>query len=117
MTDLRIYYTDGDTQIIATDDSWKSFAGNSAFPYTGDVHDAEAISWVGFKYPFENVKAENYPSGFQEINFNDSKWQYSNIKPPLKNLVGYPAENLKKEIVTPVSVKKLQMVNFYLIMD
>ncbi|HFQ2065621.1 TPA: family 78 glycoside hydrolase catalytic domain [Klebsiella quasipneumoniae] len=114
MAELRIYYTDGDVQVIATDESWKSLAGNSAFPYAGDVHDAEAISWVGFKYPIENIKASNYPSGFQEINFDDSKWQSSAIKAPFNKLIGYPAENLKKEIVAPVSVTKTANGQFLL---
>lgn len=106
MAELRIYYADGETQIISTDDSWKSLAANAAFPYAGDVHDPEATSWVGFKYPFENIQANNYPSGFQSVGYNDSKWQSAITKPLLKNLVGYPAENLTKEIVKPVSVKK-----------
>ncbi|UHM93466.1 family 78 glycoside hydrolase catalytic domain [Rahnella victoriana] len=106
MAELRIDYADGDVQIIATDSSWKSLAGNKAFPYAGDVHDPEAISWVGFRYPHENINVKEYPSGFQNIHFDDAKWQPVVIKPDLKNLVGYPAENLTKRNISPVSIKK-----------
>jgi len=106
MAELRIDYTDGDVQIIATDESWKSLAGNAVFPYSGDVHDPEAISWVGFRYPHENIDANKYPSGFQSIGFDDSKWQSVATKPALKGLVGYPAENLTQRNVTPVTIKK-----------
>ncbi|HDL6884906.1 TPA: family 78 glycoside hydrolase catalytic domain [Yersinia enterocolitica] len=114
MAELRIDYTDGDVQIIATDESWKSLAGNDAFPYAGDVHDSEATSWVGFRYPHENIDAKNYPSGFQNISFNDSEWQPVAIKPALKDLIGYPAENLIRRNITPVIIKKTANGQFIL---
>ncbi|WP_159868328.1 MULTISPECIES: family 78 glycoside hydrolase catalytic domain [unclassified Raoultella] len=114
MAELRIYYTDGDVQIIATDESWKSLAGNAVFPYSGDMHDPEATSWVGFRYPYENIDANKYPSGFQNIGFDDSKWQSVMTKPALESLVGYPAENLAKKIVSPATVKKTANGQFLL---
>ncbi|RRO02815.1 family 78 glycoside hydrolase catalytic domain [Pectobacterium aquaticum] len=114
LAELRIHYQDGDSQIIMTDESWKVTDGTSTFPYVGDVHAAGALSWVGFRYPHENIIAQNYPTGFDSAGFDDQSWNKPRTLPPIDNLTGYPAENLTQVEVKPRNVTQLGKGHFLL---
>jgi len=114
MAELRIHYQDGEVQTIATDERWKVLDGTAAFPYAGDVHAQEAVSWVGFRYPHENIVAKNYPAGFDVTGFDDTTWSAPRVQSPIDNLTGYPAENLTQIEVKPRKVTSLGKGHFLL---
>lgn len=112
MSELRITYKDGTSQVIKTDDTWKVMDGREAFPYLGDSHHEWAISWVGFRYPSENIVAKNYPFGFDSTKFDDSKWTKPTVADSIKNLTGYPASNLEEINVNPMKVTEISKGTF-----
>jgi alpha-L-rhamnosidase len=114
MSQLKVIYEDGTTEIIATDDSWKVLDASNAFPYQGDVHQDMAKFWVGFRYPNENINANYLPVGFDDVKFDDSSWESSATQQPIAHLSGYPASNLEQIDIQPVSVKKLGKGSFIL---
>ncbi|SHM94987.1 family 78 glycoside hydrolase catalytic domain [Chitinophaga sp. CF418] len=94
LLDLVIKYTDGTSETIATDDSWKCSTGPSQFNclYTGEIYDAR-----------QEVPGWNQPS------FNDAAWARA-----LKT--SSPGGTLHEQVmpsikvirhIKPVSVKKL----------
>lgn len=103
MAELRIIYKDGTKENVKTDNTWKVLDGSKAFPNEGDVHPASA-SWVGFKYPNENIQSAQYPGGFDGQGFDDSNWTSAAVTKEIKNLEGYPAPNLTEVDVPPIKV-------------
>jgi len=94
LLDLVINYTDGSSETIATDDSWKCATGPSQFNclYTGEVYDAR-----------QEVK------GWNTSSFNDASWAHA-IKTVSPG--GEISEQIMPSIkiirrITPVSVKAL----------
>lgn len=94
LLDLVVKYTDGTSETIATDDSWKCSTGPSQFNclYTGEIYDAR-----------QEVPGWNTPS------FNDAGWAHA-----LKT--SSPGGQLHEQVmpsikiirhIKPVSVKKL----------
>lgn len=92
--DIRITYSDGTTEIISTDKTWKTMLGPLTFNsiYTGEHYDAR-----------KEIPDWNKPG------FNDSKWNDVIIRQaPSANITAQamaPVRNVEK--VVPVSFKKL----------
>lgn len=114
MSELKVTYVDGTTQLISTDDSWKVLDGSQVFPFKNDVHAAMAQFWCGFRYPSENIIAEKYPFGFDLPSFDDSKWKSPQIQKSIENLKGYPASNLQVTDIAPKKITKLKDGSFLL---
>lgn len=92
LCELRITYTDGTTDVIATDKTWKTNTGPYIYNniYSGDRYDARLEE-----------------TGWNAANFNDSKWkaaQLTSEPAPLLVAQQMPPIRITKEI-TPVSVK------------
>lgn len=94
LLDLVVKYTDGTSEVIATDESWKCATGPSQFNclYTGEIYDAR-----------QEVPGWNLPQ------FNDAAWAHA-IR------TSSPGGTLQEQImpsiriirrIKPVSVKKL----------
>lgn len=94
LLDLVVKYTDGSSETIATDDSWKCSTGPSQFNclYTGEVYDAR-----------QEVPGWNQPS------FNDAKWAHAlTTSSPGGTLYQQVMPSIKIiRHIKPVSVKKL----------
>ncbi|UPK71361.1 family 78 glycoside hydrolase catalytic domain [Chitinophaga filiformis] len=94
LLDLVVKYTDGSSETIATDDSWKCSTSPSQFNclYTGEVYDAR-----------QEIPGWNQPS------FNDAKWAHA-LKTSAPGGTLYeqvmPSVKIIRHI-KPVSVKKL----------
>ncbi|HTK19536.1 MAG TPA: family 78 glycoside hydrolase catalytic domain [Mucilaginibacter sp.] len=92
--DLRITYSDGSTDIISSDKSWKT-----------------ALSPVIYNsvYTGEHYDARREQAGWDKPGFNDSKWHdVINRQAPSQNVVAQimqPIRNVEK--IVPVSMKKL----------
>lgn len=91
--DLRITYTDGSTEVISTDQSWKTHDSPITFNsiYTAEHYDARLAQ-----------------KGWNTANFDDSKWKSSSLRAapstnvvsqsmhPIRNVERIPVKNLKK---------------------
>lgn len=83
--DLRITYDDGTTQVIATDETWKTHTGPITFNsiYTGEHYDSR------LEMP-----------GWNTINFNDSAWGETMLRAaPSKQIVSqvlHPIRNVEE---------------------
>lgn len=92
--DVRITYSDGSSEIITSDKSWKTHTGPLAYNsiYTGEHYDAR-----------KEIPGWNTPD------FDDSKWQeISNRQAPSLNIVSQamqPIRNVEK--ILPVSMTKV----------
>ncbi|WP_343246523.1 family 78 glycoside hydrolase catalytic domain [Diplocloster hominis] len=67
------FYKDGSKEIICNSgkdrDSWKTFDGTNAF---GDDGSGITTGYVTLMH--DNYNANEYPTGWQEVEFDDSKW-------------------------------------------
>ena len=92
--DLRLAYTDGTTEIISTDKSWKTSLSPVVFNsiYTGEHYNA-------------NLEKD----GWNKINFDDAKWTNSIItQAPSKNIVSQQMHPIRAtEEITPINVRKI----------
>jgi len=80
MMDLRIAYTDGMTETISTDKTWKTALSNLIFNsiYTG-----------------EHVDGNRDLPGWNEVNFDDSKWKAVTI-------TGSPSQHIVTQMLYPI---------------
>lgn len=112
LAEIHIQYEDGQTDVIGTDESWKSFSDNNVFG-TNRYHN-RSHSWVGHTGYNEYIRGDLYPFGFDTVGFDDTTWNNSvantNINKSL--LVGYSAENMIEEIIEPVNITKHENGNW-----
>ena len=89
--DLRITYTDGSTETIVTDDTWKTHGGPIVFNsiYTGEHYDAhkEIPGWNTVNY---------VDSGWNEISLRGAPSQHivSQLMVPIRNVTKIPARTM-----------------------
>lgn len=84
--DLRITYEDGSTEVISSDDSWKTHSGPIVFNsiYTGEHYDSR-----------------NEIPGWNTIDFDDSKWQGAMLR-------GTPSQHIVSQTMVPIkNVEKI----------
>jgi len=97
--DIRITYEDGDTEIIATDESWKTHSGPIVFNsiYTGEHYDSR----------------EEIP-GWNTVHFDDGKWQGSMYRAaPSKNIVSQTMVPIRNaEEIAAKSMVKFSDTNY-----
>lgn len=78
LVQVTAFYTDGTKEIISNSgrdhDSWKTLDGTNAF---GD--DGSGIATGFFTLLHDNVNMNYYPSGWKEIDFDDSGWASAQI--------------------------------------
>lgn len=93
LAQLAITFTDGSTQIITSDNSWKSSTGSilKSELFNGEIYDARL-----------------YPEGWNTPGFDDSKWGRVVVTQSSKeNLVGCVSEPVRKiEEIKPVNIIK-----------
>ncbi len=97
---LKIDYTDGSSQMIATDGSWKSMDGTAVF----DEGNGSTGTDSYFTAMSENIDARIYPFGFDRPGFDDSGWLSSAVKMPIENLAPSPVDPVVQEEITPAKV-------------
>lgn len=92
--DLRITYTDGTTEVVYTDQSWKT-------------HDSPIV--FNSIYTAEHYDARLEQKGWNTAGFDDSKWKGSSLRAaPSKNVVSqamHPIRNV--ETISAKSIKKI----------
>jgi len=88
---LEVTYTDGSTEVVLTDDSWKSAMGpiRRSVIYDGETYDAR------LEMP-----------GWSKAGFNDSDWKGTEEVSNDKNLIVYPASDpmRKLEELAPIEI-------------
>jgi alpha-L-rhamnosidase len=92
--DLRLTYEDGSEEVISTDGSWKT-----------------ALSPVIFNsiYTAEHYDAREEISGWDQADFDDSKWKNAELTPaPSQNIVSQAMHPIRHtEEIVPVNVRKI----------
>lgn len=100
---LKISYTDGSTETIITDNTWKSFNAQTVYNPHG------TRSGQTYYYdPYEDIDARNIPFGWIGVTFDDASWAaatestitYTALMPSAKS-------NLVIEEITPARVYSL----------
>ncbi len=91
LAQLEVTYTDGSTEVVLTDDSWKSSMGpiRKSVIYDGETYDAR------LEMP-----------GWSKSGFNDRDWKGTEVVRNDKNLIVYPASDpiRKLEEITPIEI-------------
>lgn len=105
---LEITYQDSETQVIASDRTWK---------YTEcDAYSATHI--YGYQTQFsEDIDLSNFPYGWAETGFNDETWKNayipSNPYPPEYTLVPQITPTAQREKIYPLHIKKIENGYFF----
>ncbi|MGL4227506.1 MAG: family 78 glycoside hydrolase catalytic domain [Tannerellaceae bacterium] len=90
--ETRIEYLDGTTQIIATDESWKTATGGLQYDnlYSGDIYDQSKET-----------------RGWRQVGYNDSTWIQATT-------VSRPAPLLQSQMMPPIRVsQEIQPTHFW----
>ncbi|WP_283680285.1 family 78 glycoside hydrolase catalytic domain [Lentilactobacillus sp. Marseille-Q4993] len=115
---LDVYLVDGSHKtVLITDENWKSLDGSSAF---GDF--GVKIRSIYFGMISENVDMNYYPTGWQNVDFNDSSWADAAINPePLVNddekLEPFESENTYRIATNEPTKKIIKLDNNHLLID
>lgn len=97
---LKIDYTDGTSQTVKTDSSWKTLDGTAIF----DEGNSSTGTSIYFTAMSENIDARLYPYGFDSAGFDDSAWDAPTVKTPIENLVPTPVDPVLQNFVRPAKV-------------
>ena len=118
LVQMTVFYKDG-TKVILTNSGvensgWKTLDGTNAF---GDDGSGIGTGYVTLLH--DNINAEKYPTGWQEADYDDSKWAPAVIKNQVADsasgtsgrvLYPYTSENVLREI-TNEATKKVYINN------
>ncbi len=93
LVQIRVEYTDGSVEMIVTDESWKVSTGPiiKSTLYDGEIYDARLDQ-----------------SGWDSVNFDDSKWEKAEVMPPYKLEIS--AQVCETVQITQI-LKPLRMMN------
>jgi alpha-L-rhamnosidase len=99
---MRIKYTDGTSQTIKTDNSWKILATT---PWLESPHAFQGISWSDMRC-VENYDARKEIPGWQTIAFDDSSWANATVvdRSMFMLKAQYVATDAVQQILNPVSI-------------
>lgn len=116
---MTFFYINGIKEVVANsgmkNSGWKTLDGTNAF---GDEGELIATGYVNLFH--DNINMENYPSGWNSINFDDSKWLEAEISQPVAEnksgeegrvLYPFPSENVLR-IETNEPKKRFFINNF-----
>lgn len=90
---LKLFYTDGTSETIATDSSWTGMGGKAAY---GD----DGSDLGGHKVMAENIDAREFPLGWNKPGYADN-WNNAVIKDKVTDLYASPIEPMR-EVEMPV---------------
>lgn len=93
---MQVYYTDGTTQTIKSDTSWKFLDGDLVYRDQGN-----AGHRTYYYAPREGLDARKYPFGWNNTGFDDSSWYYAKEKPEIDNLKPSAILNTQTHLVKP----------------
>lgn len=118
LVQMTVFYKDGTKEILTNsgveDSGWKTLDGTNAF---GDDGSGIGTGYVTLLH--DNINAEKYPTGWQDADFDDSKWAPAVIKNKVADsasgtsgrvLYPYTSENVLRE-TTNESTKKVYVNN------
>ncbi len=106
---LKIDYTDGTSQTVKTDSSWKTLDGTAVF---GEGNGTIGTSY--FTAMCENIDARIYPYGFDTAGFDDSDWLAPEMKTQITGLAPSPVDPVIQEFVSPAEVVDKGNGNYFI---
>ena len=86
---MTVYYTDGTTDIIVSDDTWSTLDGSKAYGEDGTY-----IQTNPYIAMTENIDMRYFPQGWSEVGFDDSGWTKPIVKDDIENLSASPISAL-----------------------
>lgn len=98
LAQLIIKYTDGSTEMVGTDRSWRALAGDGVMIPAGSICPV-------YSAPQEHVDQRRWPAGFSDAAFDDGSWPPAVAKPAFAGLTPYAAAPLIEKAVPPMSIK------------
>ncbi|MBO1511532.1 family 78 glycoside hydrolase catalytic domain [Metabacillus bambusae] len=111
MMELQITYIDGSTDVIITDETWKTKDAIDVYTDAGYFN----YDYSFFEGPNEHIYVENFPYGFDgNPDFDDSSWHEAYRKEQPLNLYGYPSKNLSEVKLLPKHINEIDKNHFIL---
>ncbi len=106
---MRVLYTDGDSDLITSSKDWKAFDGNAAIVDQGNSGHGS------YQYtPREGINANYYPFGWNEVGFDDSAWHNAVEKEPIDNLLASNTRNTQLFPTAPISVVEKDSNHYFI---
>lgn len=106
---LKLFYTDGTTAVISTDESWMALDGTAAFGDNGGSVGSAIYSLVQ-----ENIDARVYPFGYAKPGFDASGWTPVLVKKTITDLQASPTENMKEFVMPAETVVDKGNGNYFI---
>jgi alpha-L-rhamnosidase len=96
---LDVRYTDGTSQVIVSDRSWKALPGDDVYVDGGNAGHSSY-----YVVPREFINATKYPFGWKRGGYDDAHWSPAVETDPIHNLRPSTQENEQQHLVDPVRV-------------
>ena len=96
---LKVTYTDGTSEIIASDESWMTLDGTAAY--------GEGEASIGTSYftaMAENIDARVFPYGWNTPGYDASEWYAPTVKTQITNLTASPMDPMYENEVAIAEV-------------
>lgn len=121
LVQMTVFYKDGTKQVLTNsgveNSGWKTLDGTNAF---GDDGSGIGTGYVTLLH--DNINAEKYPAGWQNADYDDSKWASAVIKNQVADsatgtsgrvLYPYTSEKTDKEKLEVGDTAQVVLVNVY----
>ena len=109
MAELKITYTDGTSDVIKTDSTWKVLDGTYAYGDNGTS--------VGTNYytaMAENINANYYPYGWDLAAFDDDAWAAPAVKGAITGLSPAAVDPVGEYEVSPATIVEKSKGNYFI---
>lgn len=104
---MKINYTDGTSETIVTDGTWKA-------KDVSNIYNMSTYYTSYYKAGNENIDARNIPYGWNNTGYNDSSWAAAGAKTAYtSSLVAQPMRNMEIVEQAPISVVNKGGGNFF----
>lgn len=109
MAELKITYTDGTSDIIKTDSTWKVLDGTYAY---GDNGTSAGTNY--YTAMAENINANYYPYGWDMTGYDDTEWAAPKTKTAINNLAPAAVDPVGEYDVSPNEIVEKSKGNYFI---
>lgn len=105
---MTVYYTDGSTNVIYSDDTWKTLDGTRAYGDNGTY-----LNNKNYSAMTENFDMRYFPAGWSLVGFDDSNWTAPVVGEKIEKLSSSPISNMYQYEMPTMTVSNTESGGAY----